>query len=219
MKITKETIAILQNFAGINGNIQILPGKTLTTMSPLKNIFAKADIPDEFPNEFCIYDLNSLLSLLTLMEDQDVEFGPSSLKITKDGGEFEYFYADPNVIIAPPKGKNIEVAPHYTFNLASKDIIMLNKAASIIGAKSISVISKKGNTIISVGDPKTSGTNSYRKVLEPSSDDFSCQLSIENFKVIPDDYTISLSKVKFFHFKQEQKNLQYWIAMTADSVI
>jgi hypothetical protein len=101
MKISTDTIKVLQNFATINSNIRIHPGTELSTIGPQKNIFAKATVAETFPREFCIYDLNSLLSLLSLMEDQDIEFGDNSLKISKDGGEFEYFYADESVIIAP----------------------------------------------------------------------------------------------------------------------
>ena len=70
MQISKETIDILKNFAGVNSNILIRKGKTLATISTAKNIFAKADVAEDFPEEVAIYDLNSLLALLTVMENQ-----------------------------------------------------------------------------------------------------------------------------------------------------
>ena len=88
MQISKETIDILKNFAGVNSNILIRKGKTLATISTAKNIFAKADVAEDFPEEVAIYDLNSLLALLTLMENQDVEFGDKSLTISKDNCKF-----------------------------------------------------------------------------------------------------------------------------------
>ena len=66
MQISKETIDILKNFAGVNSNILIRKGKTLATISTAKNIFAKADVAEDFPEEVAVYDLNSLLALLTL---------------------------------------------------------------------------------------------------------------------------------------------------------
>jgi hypothetical protein len=219
MKISTDTIKVLQNFAGINNNVRIRPGNELTTISPQKNIFAKATVAETFPQDFCVYDLNSLLSLLTLMEDQDIDFGDSSLKISKDGGEFEFFYADESVIIAPEAGKNIAVDTHYTFKMSSTDVQMLNKAAAIVGAKFISVVSKAGKTTLSVGDPKTASSNSYKRVLETSDHEFNCRLAVENFKVVPDAYTVTISKKKFFHFKHDTKPLQYWLAMEPDSVV
>ena len=74
MKISKQTLEVLKNFATINTNILVREGNNLSTISTGKNIFAKAEVKESFPKEFAIYDLNSLLSLLTLMEDTDVEF-------------------------------------------------------------------------------------------------------------------------------------------------
>jgi hypothetical protein len=111
MQISNETIQVLKNFAAINSNLMIRKGKTLSTISTAKNIFGKAEVAEEFPQEVAIYDLNSLLALLTLMENQNVEFGEKSLTISKDNGKFEYFYSAPNVIVAAPE-KSIELDNH-----------------------------------------------------------------------------------------------------------
>ena len=91
MQISNETIQLLKNFAAINSNILIRKGKTLSTISTAKNIFAKATVAEDFPVEVPVYDLNSLLALLTLMENQDVEFGEKSLTISKNDGKFEEY--------------------------------------------------------------------------------------------------------------------------------
>ena len=103
MKITNETIQLLKNYATINSNILIREGSTLSTISSGGNIFATAKISEVFPKEVAIYDLNSLLALLTLTDDQEVDFGDKSLTITKDGGEFEYYYSEPNILLPKPE--------------------------------------------------------------------------------------------------------------------
>ena len=75
MKIGSETISLLKNFASINTNIVFKEGDNVSTISNAKNIFAKATIKETIPKEFAIYDLNSLLAMLTLMDNQDIEFG------------------------------------------------------------------------------------------------------------------------------------------------
>jgi hypothetical protein len=124
MQISNETIQVLKNFAAINSNLMIRKGKTLSTISTAKNIFGKAEVAEEFPQEVAIYDLNSLLALLTLMENQNVEFGEKSLTISKDNGKFEYFYSAPNVIVAAPE-KCIELDNHYQFTLTAEDVNMI----------------------------------------------------------------------------------------------
>ena len=48
MNLSNDTIAMLKNFANINQNILIKPGKKLNTISTMKNILAQADIKEDF---------------------------------------------------------------------------------------------------------------------------------------------------------------------------
>lgn len=218
MQISNETIQVLKNFAMVNSNILIRKGKSLSTISTAKNIFAKADVAEDFPQEVAIYDLNSLLALLTLMENQNVEFGEKSLIIEKNGGKFEYFYSSPNVIVAAPD-KSIDVDNHYQFKLSAEEVNMITKAAAITGAPTISVSSKEGNVTLTVGDKKNDTSNTYKANIGQSENDFDCHMAVENFKIIPDAYTVTISKKKVFHFKNETKNIEYFIAMEPDSVV
>ena len=68
MKLTAETTAILKNYAAINQNIQFKQGQTLSTISPQKNILTSAEISEDIPTTFAIYDLNRLLGALSLFE-------------------------------------------------------------------------------------------------------------------------------------------------------
>jgi hypothetical protein len=58
MKLSDNTLTILKNFAGINNSILVKQGTRLRTISVAKNILAEADITEEFPRDFAIYDLN-----------------------------------------------------------------------------------------------------------------------------------------------------------------
>lgn len=218
MQFSNETIQILKNFASINSNILIRKGKVLSTISTAKNIFAKASVAEDFPVEVPIYDLNSLLALLTLMDQQNVEFGEKSLTISKDGGKFEYFYSNANVIVAAPD-KNIELDNHYQFKLTAEDVNMIMKAAAITAAPTISVSCSNQQVVLTVGDKKNDTANSYNKQIGPGIEDFECHMAVENFKLIPDAYSVTISKKKFFHFKHETKSIEYFVAMEPDSVV
>ena len=39
----------------------------------------------------------------------------------------------------------------------------------------------------------------------------------ENLKIIPGDYTVSISSKGISHFKNKAENLEYWIALEPDS--
>jgi hypothetical protein len=218
MQISNETIQILKNFAAVNSNILIRKGKTLSTISTAKNIFAKATVAEDFPVEVAVYDLNSLLALLTLMENQDVEFGEKSLTISKNNGKFEYFYSNANVIVAAPD-KSIEIDNHFQFQLSAEDVNMIMKAANITAAPTISVTAKDGTVVLTIGDKKNDTANTYKKTIGASDEAFECHMSVDNFKIVPDAYTVTVSKKKLFHFQHATKAIEYFIAMEPDSVV
>lgn len=223
MKICNDTLAILKNFASINTNIVFKPGDVISTMSIAKNIFAKATIKEQIPNQFAIYDLNSLLAMLTLMENQDVGFEDNRLVVSSDKGCFEYFYSSPDVVRGAPDGE-IDHVDVYKFKIAAEDIQMIMKAAAITGAPTISVTNKQQNVVLSVSDRKNDSSNNFRKPLGTAFDDFDVFIAVENLKVIPDAYEVSVAKTqngkaKFLHFKHESKQLQYWIACEPGSVL
>ena len=74
MNISDETLDVLKNFASINPNIVINPGQNIKTISEAKNIMASAEIVEDFPQEFGVYDLNEFLSVLSLVQPADLSF-------------------------------------------------------------------------------------------------------------------------------------------------
>ena len=61
MKLSEKTLTVLKNFAGINNSILVKQGTQLRTISVAKNILAEANIEEEFPRQFGVYDLNQFL--------------------------------------------------------------------------------------------------------------------------------------------------------------
>ncbi len=218
MKLSKGTLDTLKNFATINTNILIREGSTLSTISTGKNIFARAEVTESFPREFAIYDLNGLLPLLTLMEDTDVDFEDESLKVTKGSSVFEYFYADPNIIVSAPD-KSIDVDNFFQFDLTKDDIDMIMKAAAITAAPMLSIVGDGNEVTMQVGDPSTPKSNSFRQVIGTTDKQFDAKLAVENFKVIPGSYTVILSEKKFMFLESSKGDTKYWLALERSSVI
>lgn len=218
MKLSNETITILKNFAGINTNILIREGQKLSTISTNKGVFARAEVAENFPKEFAIYDLNSLLSLMTLMDDQDIQFGDKSLMVSKDGGTFEYFYSSPSIVVSAPN-KDIPVDEFFQFDITQADLAMLMKAIAIVGAESIAIISDGKQVKLIAGDRKNASSNSYSKVVGESDDAFECFIQVTNFVILPDNYKATISKKKLLHLKGATKKVEYFIAMDPTSTM
>lgn len=209
---------ILKNFATINTNLLFRTGNTVSTINAPKSIFAKATVKEIFPKEVAIYDLNSLLQLLTFSEDQEVEFGEKSLTITNDIGRFEYFYCDASLIIAAPT-KDIEVDEVFTFSLSAKDVQTITKTVGVLAAPTISIIAKNGKVTMKIGDRKNDSANSFNKVIGESEATFECNISSENFKLMQDAYECVLSRKLFCQFKNVSGTMTYLVAMEPGSTI
>ena len=219
MKISHDTLALLKNFAGINTNILVRQGNVLSTVSAGKNILARATVAETFDREFAVYDLNNFLALLSLWDSPEIDFEETGMFLRDGQEEFEYGYADPSVVTAAPD-KTLEIDPFFTFNLTAADISMVQKAASILSAPTMSIVSKGGKVTLTVSDPSNPRANAYRKELTTTDvGDFDCRLKVENLKVVGDEYTVALGRKKAMHFKNTTKELEYWLAMEPSSVV
>ena len=79
MKLNSGTLNVLKNFATINQNLMIKEGSTITTMSAMKNIVAKASVEETFPKQIAIYDLNEFLSSTSLFKQPVIDFEDNNL--------------------------------------------------------------------------------------------------------------------------------------------
>ena len=103
MKLSDSTLTLLKNFSNINQSILFKQGKSLRTISVMKNILAEAIIDEELPKDFGIYDLTQFLNGLSLHNNPELDFDNDNFVIIKEGrSRSRYFFADPNVIVTPP---------------------------------------------------------------------------------------------------------------------
>ena len=85
MKFTNNTIALLKNFSAINTNLQFTTGNVIKTISPQKNILARAEVEEDFPQDFAIYDLNKFLGAISLFDKPEIEVDETKLLIQSNG--------------------------------------------------------------------------------------------------------------------------------------
>ena len=93
MQLSNETINVLKNFATVNPNVVFKPGQQLKTISEAKTILASAQIVEDFPQEFGIYDLNEFLSVYNLIEDPTLTFEDKSVLISGSGQKVRYYFS------------------------------------------------------------------------------------------------------------------------------
>jgi len=218
MKLSDSTLAVLKNFAGINNSILVKKGTQLRTMSVAKNILAEAEIPEDFPRDVAIYDLNQFLNGLSLHQDPNLDFTEDSHITIKEGRRrVKYFYADPQVIIAPPDKQINLPTQEVCFQLESTSLEKLVKAAAVYQLPDLSVIGENGEITMVVRDKKNDTSNEYAVNVGETDKQFEFNFKMENIKIIPGAYDVVISSKLLSEFTNTQYNLKYFIALEPDS--
>ena len=218
MKLSDSTLAVLKNFAGINNSILVKEGSQLRTISVAKNILAEADIPEDFPRDVAIYDLNQFLNGLSLHQDPNLDFTEDSHITIKEGKRrVKYFYADPQVIIAPPDKEINLPTQEICFQLESNSLEKLVKAAAVYQLPDLSVIGKNNEIHMVVRDKKNDTSNEYSIYVGETDSTFELNFKMENIKIIPGPYDVVISSKLLSEFTNKQYNLKYFIALEPDS--
>ena len=220
MKISQNTLDILKNFSEINTNILIKPGKVLSTISTMRNIFAKADISEEFSAEFGIYDLNEFLGVVTSIHKPEIELKDKFLTISSNGTKAKYFYASKETLVAPQKEVNMPETD-VTFSLSESNLTQLLKMAAVLKTPDLALVGTTGaDTVLKVCDKKNATSNNFEiKVGEGATTDYTFYFKVENLKLFAGDYDVSVSSKSISHFKHKKLPIEYWIALEPDSSI
>ena len=214
MRLSEQTVALLKNFSGINQNIQFKAGSKISTISAQKNILVSAEVPESFPSDFAIYDLNKLLGVMSLFQDPDLEIGDKTMKV---GGKVDYMFADPSMIISPPEKELSFPEAEVTFTLTKGDFSQVIKAASVLGLAHVCVEGKDGKLSIVATDVNNSSSDEFKTELGETDKTFNMVFKIENLKLFSGDYNVEVTSKGISKFSHTSTNLQYFIATEADS--
>ena len=218
MKLSKHTINMLKNFSDINMSIEIKKGNLLRTVSVQKNILAQAELEDEFPQDFAIYELNRFLGAVSLFDNPEFQFNGKSANIGTSKHSVDYVYCDPSMIVTPPE-KNITFPdPEVKFTLSQDALSQIMKASNVLGTPEIAVECESGNISVKALDVNNDSTDTFKVELEEKSEHkFRFVFKTENMKMIPGNYDVEISSKGISHFSLQGQKLQYWIATESSS--
>ena len=215
MKLSKETLGIFKNFAGINSNLLLKAGNKLSTISAQKNVMADVNVTETFP-DFGIYDLNEFLGAMSLFDDPDLDFQDKYVSISQGNMKIKFFAADASVLTAPQKSITFPDA-EINFNLSAANLQMIHKTASVLRAADVSIVGDGSQIVAVVGDKKNATGNSFSEPVGTTDKTFRVNLKVENLKMLPGDYAVSISSKKISRFKANAGDLVYYVAVEADS--
>ena len=222
MKLSKHTLNMLRNFSDINMSIEIKQGNILRTVSVQKNILAQAELEEDFPQDFAIYELNRFLGAVSLFDDPEFRFNGSSANIGTNTHSVDYVYCDPSMIVTPPENNITFPDPEVKFKLSQDALSQIMKASNVLGTPEIAVEggpAPADSIRIKALDVNNDSTDTFKIGLEEShsGDKFRFVFKTENMKMIPGNYDVEISSKGISHFSLQGQKLQYWIATESSS--
>ncbi|PHS22161.1 MAG: hypothetical protein COA84_13355 [Robiginitomaculum sp.] len=219
MKFNEETMSVLKSFSGINPGLIFKPGNNIRTMSPQKTVIASAVVEETFETNAAVYDLSRFLASVSLFESPDIKFGKDRFTIADKQSSISYTFAAENMVIAPPVDDIDEFEnPIAVVDVAWDDIQNVIRAAGILQLPEIAFTST-GNGVIMLAavDAQNPTADRFDVTIADDGTDavFNMIIKVDNLKLLPANYKVSLSDQGVAHFKSTK--VQYWIALSAKS--
>ena len=221
MKLSEHTVDVLKNFATINQNLVIKEGSTLTTMSAMKNIVAKAEVEESFDKEGAIYDLNEFLASISLFTSPILEFNEGFVTIKEENSpknSLKYFYSDPSVVTSPSKTITMP-SKEVSFTLNGENLNKLKRAAGVFQAPDLVLEKKDADVFLTVKDKKNDTANTFSIDVDTKTEgsNFKFFYKVENLKVMEGNYDVEISSKNISHLKSTNKDVEYWVALEPES--
>jgi hypothetical protein len=216
MKLSKDTLAIFKNFSGINANLTIKRGNKLTTISSGKNIIADARVSEVFPQDFGIYDLNEFLGAMSLFTDPELDFTDKYVTIREGKNSIKYYGAAAGVLTPVPMIKSFPEVD-IEFDLTGAMLSQIQRVSSILKVSDFSVIGDGSTIVVSVGDKSNPTGNSFSSEIGSTDKTFKVNFKVDNLKMMPGDYCVSIGGKKISRFQSTSQQLTYYVAIELDS--
>jgi len=230
--LTKQTQAILKNFATINSSILFRKGSTIKTISVGENAIAEYECEEEFPQTFGIYDLSQFLQGIDLFTIKDkasntpvvepvLEFDNNSYVTIHGAGKSaaytaKYFFSSPEITLkaAPEKNVNFPSAD-MEFSIDPDDLTVLQKGAGAYKLPDLSFKSDEDGCItLEVCDREDPTCNVYaQKIKGHASGSYELYMKMDNVRVAAGGYNVKISKNLITEWKHKGLDLTYYIAL------
>ena len=216
MKLSKETLSVLKNFASINDGMVFRSGNILRTCDTQKQIMAETKISETIPSNFAIYDLNRFLSVLSIHDDDtEIELDDNNKAANLKSGRKRTSYKLCSIeMIKNAPEKTIQMpSVDVSFSLTSSDLDSILKSAAVLGSPHIAIRSDGNKILVAQLDSKNSSAHSSElEIADGNGKKYNMLFRTENLRMIPGPYDVSISLRGIASFKHTEKDIQYWVA-------
>lgn len=218
-QVSDKTVKILKNFAAISTSFILAPGKHQRTVAKGKSMLALAELPEAWPVETPIYDMNRFLGTLSAFKNPSIEFGEDRMKISDGRVRAGFRFSDPSTIDPAPTKTLPFDNPKIKFTLSEADLDQLGKLIAQLESDTVTVIVENGNVTVTATDAKNPAA--HDSALEVDAKDiiaadpnwsFTIAFSAEHIALLlTGAYEVSISDWKYGYFQHKTEPVAYYI--------
>jgi hypothetical protein len=214
MKLSDDMLSMMKNFSSINSSIVLRKGNVQRSMSSNKTVLVEAEFADDIPVDFGIYDLNQFLGNVMTLNNPDLTFKADCVVMNDGKMKLEYHACSPTLIISPPDKDLVMKSVDVKFDITTDTLNKMLKLATMNNLPNLSIIGKNGKLVAMAHDKKADTSNTVMTDLCPyDGKDFDASFSVDNIKVISDDYTVEIMGSGFSKFTSKTRKLKYFVAL------
>lgn len=222
VKLSKETIDTLKSLYQINQTLKIVANTTqIKTVNENKTIAVYAEIEEELPRDFCVYDLREFINVLNIIESPTLDFSNDKFVIIKSGDgsqRLKYIDGAENLInsyferdfILPSSDVNVEVT--------KQQLRAVMDASSTLKLEYVG-FKADGKDIVLTAFNRNNGsgddTNGISIVVGETTDTFEMFYKAESMNVLDGDCTFEISFRKISKIENGKKT--FWMALDSNS--
>lgn len=225
MILSESTLKVLKNFSTINPSIMFRAGSELSTQSIAGNIVAESHVEEEFPVEFCLYDLVEFLNTLKLFKSPVLDFSEANnnyMYICEEnnlGFKVRYTFSEKKLITYPLKRPQMPPTD-VNFVLDVKTLESISKAANVMQLPNLTILPSidDGKIQIEVSDIKDRSSNKFSITIDGESPDgveFNLIFNMDTFKMVPNTYNVGIAKNSVASFLSD--SIDYYIGLDSKS--
>lgn len=218
MNLSKETLSVLQNFASINTNLVIKPGKKFSTMSSSKDVMAEYEGDDDFEKQVSLFNLNELLGVVASFDKPELDLDDKFMTVKEGKQKVKYIYADESLLTTPSKAIQMPKA-EINFALSAANLAKLQKMSAILAVEDLAFVGDGKKIIARVYDSKNPTGNSFDIDLETkTTEKFNVLFKVEKLKLMSGmDFDVEISSKKISKFLSKSIKLVTYVAVEASS--
>lgn len=219
--VSETTQKILRNFASFNTGLLLNEGQAQHTHLKSKSILAVAQLPEAWPKQTGIYNMNEFLGVLSTFKSPSIEFAEDRFTIFDPANpdlSTEYPMADPTVIGATNQAEFPHDEPKVEFTVTQDEFNSLKKTAALMSLLVVQVTVKKGVVTLAASGETTA--KAWKRVIPAdrvkvadASFDKTVKFSVEHIVLLLDgEYTIQLADWPYGYFGHKTMPVGYYIA-------